>query len=385
MDYLTICSLDKKLCCGCLLCAHSCPKGAISMQKDDLGFCYPLIDETKCVRCGLCYKICPEINTPKLSVPTDVYAAKLRDKKKLHKCSSGGLATAFSEWCLNNNWIVYGAKATNKGAVYNRANSLEDIHAFKGSKYIQSDMSMVYENILNDLNNSRVLFIGSPCEVDAIQRFCHNDKNLTCISFPCGGWSSFKILDEEIRQCFPGIEYDSFSMRERHHVSIKIYKEGIEKGNIPTHLSLFMASLDSKASVRTSCWECKYCRAERIGDIVVGDFWGLRQSDIFKESDIKDGVSFCGILTEKGNALFESIKKELMIEKSDYCLVKKSNPRLNYQIKSDKSFDYSKHKRFYRFYHRYGLKVAVSRTLRLYYIKRKCRFYIKKIIGKNNG
>ena len=49
----------KELCCGCTACYAICPNQAISMQPDEEGFLYPVIDEEKCVRCGSCLKVCP--------------------------------------------------------------------------------------------------------------------------------------------------------------------------------------------------------------------------------------------------------------------------------------------------------------------------------------
>ena len=49
----------KALCCGCTACFAICPKSAIAMIEDDEGFDYPVIDESKCIRCYLCIKVCP--------------------------------------------------------------------------------------------------------------------------------------------------------------------------------------------------------------------------------------------------------------------------------------------------------------------------------------
>ena len=49
----------KEECCGCTACCAICSKGAISMIEDEEGFEYPQIDESKCVRCYLCLKVCP--------------------------------------------------------------------------------------------------------------------------------------------------------------------------------------------------------------------------------------------------------------------------------------------------------------------------------------
>lgn len=46
-------------CCGCTTCYAICPKQAISMVVDEEGFEYPKIDESKCVCCYQCVKVCP--------------------------------------------------------------------------------------------------------------------------------------------------------------------------------------------------------------------------------------------------------------------------------------------------------------------------------------
>lgn len=46
---------DKKECCGCGACMNVCPKNAITMQEDEFGFVYPIIDNDKCIECGACF------------------------------------------------------------------------------------------------------------------------------------------------------------------------------------------------------------------------------------------------------------------------------------------------------------------------------------------
>ena len=49
---------DKKDCCGCGACMNVCPKNAIRMAEDEVGFVYPEIDQNLCVGCGACKKAC---------------------------------------------------------------------------------------------------------------------------------------------------------------------------------------------------------------------------------------------------------------------------------------------------------------------------------------
>jgi ferredoxin len=49
---------NKSECCGCTACYAVCPIGAITMVEDEEGFEYPQIDEDKCIRCGMCQKVC---------------------------------------------------------------------------------------------------------------------------------------------------------------------------------------------------------------------------------------------------------------------------------------------------------------------------------------
>ncbi|MEE0919134.1 MAG: 4Fe-4S binding protein [Lachnospiraceae bacterium] len=50
---------DKRDCCGCTACENICIKNAIKMKCDDEGFVYPYIDNDKCVKCGMCLRVCP--------------------------------------------------------------------------------------------------------------------------------------------------------------------------------------------------------------------------------------------------------------------------------------------------------------------------------------
>ena len=53
----------KEDCCGCGACFDACSKNAIVWEPDHEGFSYPRVDTSKCVKCGLCNKVCPIENS----------------------------------------------------------------------------------------------------------------------------------------------------------------------------------------------------------------------------------------------------------------------------------------------------------------------------------
>ena len=67
---------NKQDCCGCAACVQRCPKQCISMKEDNEGFQYPVVDESTCIDCGVCEKVCPIINRPEKLPVKEVLAVK---------------------------------------------------------------------------------------------------------------------------------------------------------------------------------------------------------------------------------------------------------------------------------------------------------------------
>jgi NAD-dependent dihydropyrimidine dehydrogenase PreA subunit len=55
--------VNEERCKGCYLCVASCKKGAVSLSghTNSKGFITVKVDQDKCVKCGSCYAMCPDL------------------------------------------------------------------------------------------------------------------------------------------------------------------------------------------------------------------------------------------------------------------------------------------------------------------------------------
>ena len=90
-------------CCGCTACASICPHDAITMKPDALGFLYPDVDDSKCIDCGLCEKVCAFNDNYDTSLNLDkplAYGARHKDMKEIETSRSGAAFIAISDYIL---------------------------------------------------------------------------------------------------------------------------------------------------------------------------------------------------------------------------------------------------------------------------------------------
>lgn len=74
-----------------------CPKNAIRMAEDEVGFVYPEIDQNLCIGCGACKKACGYQMQPMMQKSEAVYAAASNDDNLLRKSASGGAFAVLAE------------------------------------------------------------------------------------------------------------------------------------------------------------------------------------------------------------------------------------------------------------------------------------------------
>ena len=137
--------IEKKECCGCTACVHICPVNCITMQEDEEGFLYPVIEEEKCIHCHKCEKVCPGRITKQIHTNTETFVGYCIDEEIRKQSSSGGIFSVVAEWIIQQKGVVFGAAFDDNFEVHHIAiETKAELEKLRGSKYVQSRMENVY-------------------------------------------------------------------------------------------------------------------------------------------------------------------------------------------------------------------------------------------------
>lgn len=316
---------EKIKCCGCTACSTVCPKKAITMTPDVMGFLYPVIDDSVCIDCGLCLKTCQfndEYNRYQNFERPIVYGVRYKNEKELEFSQSGAASWAIIEAFLLKDGSVYGASFdTVYHVVHSKATTISEAQKFRCSKYVQSDMRDVYTEIKDELKEGRrVLFFGTGCQVaglkSALPIKLHEHLlavDIVCHATPAPAvWESFvryiekKHNSKVIKTAFRNKKYGWHS-----HIETLL----LEKDNKEVESTSFRKLFYDHVIVRPSCTKCHFTNLKRVGDMTICDFWGWEKH--YTEWNDNKGVSVLMLNSEKGVSFFETIKPFILYKESD--------------------------------------------------------------------
>lgn len=351
--------IDNNRCYGCTACKSVCSQKCITMEKNSQGFYLPIVDETNCIDCGMCDFVCPIDKNDLFQKALAVYAIKDKNKETRFLSASGGAFTLISNLFLNEDSKVYGAIFDEDMSVVHIGTSkAEKRNLMRGSKYVQSDMGNVIEDIKSDISkNKKVLFTGTPCQVAAVKNVIKSDLLYTC-DIICHGVSSPLIFSEYIlflEKRYGKIKSLTFRNKEKswRGCNIKIQTtNGTYQNN--KYLDVYKKIYYGNCANRISCSKCDFAKEERVSDITIGDFWGIEN---FNPSfDDKCGVSMLMINNKRGENIFNQIMNECDWIIADLSFAKQ--PQLHeptkYQPLSDKFWDDYYKKGFKYIANKYG-------------------------------
>lgn len=309
---------EKERCCGCSVCAQVCPQQCIKMTVDDEGFYYPKVNESQCVKCGICDKTCPILNNAANQRESPLaFAAYNLDEQERLQSSSGGLFSLIARATLQAGGVVFGASMADDCYTVNhiRVETERELHLLQGSKYLQSDVKTTFRQAKIDLETGRlVLYSGTPCQIGGLRTFLKKDyDNLLCVDVVCHGVPSPKLWKKYLkyRENRAGAAARRTFFRHKGY-GWKMFAVLFEFSNNTAYKQilykdLFMQMFLQNICLRPSCYSCAYKGLEDAADISLADFWGAES--IYPDMDDDKGLSLVLIHTEKGRVAFEKIRK----------------------------------------------------------------------------
>lgn len=307
---------SRDTCSGCGVCAAVCPKHCIRMQPDNFGVLYPNIEDSYCVECRKCQKVCPVLNPLAGKIPMKVYAARSNDNNTATNSASGGIAAEMYKYALASGWTIVGAEQ-NKDFSVSLALSRDKtaIKRFQNSKYVFSEAHKIFDKIKISLKgNDKILIIALPCQIAAIKNvFPDNNDKLYFVDIVCHGTTPASYLKQHIRKIesklnkktvkmsfrAPEFGTGTFTFSLYNNDGLCFYFKRTKDGDT------YQYGYHRHLSYRENCYNCKYACPERQGDITLADYPGLGKSSQFPYK--KDNISCVLINTDRGFHLIQQL------------------------------------------------------------------------------
>ncbi len=326
--------IDKSTCTGCYACAGICKSGAITLKKDTEGFYYPVVNDEKCVKCGLCVQRCPVHNQEDSNSILKSYSAFYKNDKIRELSSSGGVFTYLSEQILSDGGVVFGAAFDNDYNVQHiYIEDVNELNQLRSSKYMQSQIRDSFVQAKTFLDTGRkVLFTGTPCQIAGLKAFLHKDyPNLYTQDIICHGVPSPKVWQKYLSSVnTENKKIDKISFRSKRN-GWKNYGLEITYADDTDYFCEFKQNAYSKAflnnlCLRPSCYKCAFKNAKPFSDITLADYWGV--DIVSPHLDDDRGLSAVMVNSKKGEELFFNKSENLNVEDLDFSVITKHNPSL---------------------------------------------------------
>lgn len=313
-------------CTGCTACVNICPNQAIRMIRNKEGFWRAHVEEEHCTDCGLCMEIC-HLNREVLFKQNEnpvFYAAFSKDTENVGRSSSGGVFYELCKYILGQSGIVYGAAQTSVTEVeHQRGEKLEEIAAFRRSKYLESNMGDCYKRAEEDLKDGRkVLFSGVGCQIAGLYRYLKREyDNLYTCEVVCHGIPSHlayeKYLEEKSLQCknkVCGINFRDKSRGWKNNGICEYFEDGgkeiLDSNTHPLH-SVYLKGIN----MRSVCGTCQYAHIPRVADITLADFW--QYDGVLAEMNGDKGISLISVNNQHGEQLLSGISDRIYLDKTE--------------------------------------------------------------------
>ena len=309
----------EKECTSCGVCSSVCNKEAISIALNSEGFYRPVVASDLCNNCGLCTTVCYKFDnsihqtSEQGLMDKPLYSAWANNAEVIENATSGGIGELLAQQLLKEGYKIAGV-AYNEDEVraeHKIANSIEELHTFRGSKYIQSYTLGAFKEIVKNCKNTRYAVFGTPCQIYALNKFVTLRKvreNFFFVDLYCHGcptlyaWTKFQ---DEIKRKTNTKRFDKVTFRSKlrgwgsFNVVVEANGKCITNGK---YHDKFYELFFCDQLLNGACHNCQLRSTLEYTDIRLGDFWGKKYLNNHK------GVSAVSVSTAIGKVFFLSLK-----------------------------------------------------------------------------
>ena len=338
---------NKANCCGCGACVSACPQNALVMEPDEDGFLYPFLNELCCLHCDNCSRVCTyQKKEPRGSIK-ETYAAITVGVDR-SRSASGGAFAGLAKTILEEGGVVFGSSLSfhrDKIKISHvLIDGIEELGKLQGSKYVQSEIGDSYAKAKERLKQGQiVLFSGTPCQIAGLYGYLGKEyENLFTVDLVCHGVPSEQMFLDYIRseESKAGGKIIDFQFRDKSQ-GWKLYGSRTIRKNSgelqikyfePEESSFYQLFLNGY-TYRKNCYSCPYAGGNRMGDLTLGDFWGIEivQPELLQENggplDEKTGISCLIANNEKGKKLLQ-MSSDIIVFSSTYEKAQRYNGQL---------------------------------------------------------
>lgn len=335
------------------------------MTADEEGFLYPIVDKESCIDCHICEKVCPVVNQKEERIPIRVYAAINPNEEVRRKSSSGGVFTLIAEYVISQGGVVFGASFDKDWQVHHSyTDTLDGLAAFRGSKYVQSQIGDSYQMVEEFLINGRVvLFSGTPCQISGLYGYLQKKyDNLITTDVACHGVPSPLIWQTYLSSIVKKKRISHINMRDKKNgwKNFCLTMRDIKGKKIISQkffLNPYLYGFIHNYYLRPSCYKCPVKALKSGSDFTLADYWCVES--FHSNMDDNRGISAVMVNSEKAERMYNNLG--ILSERTKY-----ENILLN-NICLFRSVDIPKNKdQFFSLF-------QANKSYALQYLRRRCR------------
>lgn len=326
------------LCVGCGICEALSNHTAIQLRIDSDGFYRPVITGDTSELWATIKEICPGIVLRQEHNSNAGKLARLWGPVKLGclghstdpqlrwRASSGGALSAFLIYLLETKQVDYilqcgaGESTPSLLPTMHVSYTAQDVIESSGSRYAPTAPLVDIRNLL-DKDNSRLAFVGKPCDIAALRSYIKTyydteNRFIVCVSFFCAGIPSLFATHKVISTL--GLELEDVKAFRYRGFGWPGYATAIDRNGREWSMSYENSWV--KILGREIQFRCRICPdgMGEMADIAFGDAWYIKDgSPDFQE---RPGRNVIIARTTKGLELLHDAVNAKYIETSEFSL-----------------------------------------------------------------